>query len=185
MGTGRAKEIYENGGRDLAPQQIATLNEFIRQTQAFPRLGDPNSKVVEKLGMTAEQQEQLSALRKETSNWFRQDHADQTDKILAVLTPQQRAQLREEAFGPDWPDSCVRVVIEIGGAIGTLYVPGTGPVSRLHQGGRAARSWALMPPAAEQGAGDPGRGLGSRRKARRSSGKSCPRRSGRRWRSLS
>ncbi len=111
----------------FTPKQTEILNELARQTTAFRYFSDPESEVLAKLGMTQQQQDNLRSLRKEMDNRARQQREEQTDKTLAVLDPQQRAQLREEAFGSDWPDSYQQVIIEVGGDVGTIYVPGWHP----------------------------------------------------------
>ena len=127
-GSGNSEAIFESGWKKFfAPKQTETLNEFTRQTRAYPYLSHPNSQLVGELGMTEEQQGKLRLLGMEMGNWAREDREERIDKILAVLTPQQRARLREEAFGPDWPDSNPQLAIEVGGDVGKIYVPDLAP----------------------------------------------------------
>lgn len=119
----KKKDIQTAVEAILTPQQMATLIEITRHAEAFPRLSDPSSKVVEPVGLTLEQRDKLSLLRKVTGDWDRQNREELTEKVLAVLSPEQRAQLREETFGPDWPDPATLLAIDLGGEKGTIYLP--------------------------------------------------------------
>ncbi len=116
----RAEEI-------LTPTQIKKLNEYACQVWAFQNLHDSSSKILGELGVTAEQQDKLRTLWKEINDRARQDLQGQIDRLLAVLNLQQRAQLRDEAFGPDWADSNPQLAIEVGGDIEKIYLPGLSP----------------------------------------------------------
>jgi Spy/CpxP family protein refolding chaperone len=111
----------------LSPKQMEMLNEITCQTNAFQYLSGPHSRTLAKLAVTEEQQDKLRSLQSEMENQARRVRQEKSDKILAVLNPQQRAQFREEAFGPDGPSRYLQTTIEVAGDIGKIYVPALAP----------------------------------------------------------
>ena len=57
----------------LTPKQTETLNDFVRQTNAFDYLSNPNPRRIEKLRLTDEQQRKLSLFQEEENHWYRQE----------------------------------------------------------------------------------------------------------------
>lgn len=78
----------------LTPQQAETLKTISLSEAAFYRLRIPE--FAKKYDLTADQQSKLSAIGEEAGR--RTQLLNATDKALAVLTPEQRLQLREQVF---------------------------------------------------------------------------------------
>jgi beta-lactamase regulating signal transducer with metallopeptidase domain/Leucine-rich repeat (LRR) protein len=82
----------------LGPEQIAVLDGCIAAQFAFDRLMVPEYR--KNFDFTSEQSDRLLALDGESENRNKQKSEKTTEKLLAVLSPEQRFQLREVGLGP-------------------------------------------------------------------------------------
>ena len=92
------KNIQKQVEAILTPQQLQSLKELTLHNNAFNYLGSPN--IFEILSLTTEQKDNLRLIRNEANDRLAKRSEETTDALLAVLDPQQRAQLREAALGP-------------------------------------------------------------------------------------
>ena len=88
----------------LTPEQLTQLKDLTFRTLAFGSGIMSHPLVVGKLGLTAQQREELKQLtlklQQEKTRRLAQITRDKIDKILAVLRPQQLAELRERCVWP-------------------------------------------------------------------------------------
>ena len=84
----------------LTPEQLRTLKDLTFRTFAFGSGVMFEPEVLERLGVAKNQQDELRALelqlQKEKDRRLRSVTREKIEKMLAVLTPQQQSQLREE-----------------------------------------------------------------------------------------
>jgi Spy/CpxP family protein refolding chaperone len=82
----------------LTPQQRQTYKDLQLSVNTWCALVGPTEDA--KLDLTEAQSKQLRSLRDEYWGKMKHKFREDDDRILAVLTPQQRAKLREVAIGP-------------------------------------------------------------------------------------
>ncbi len=105
----------------LTPQQSQTLRRFALCNAAFSRLNGPD--LLRKFGLTKEQQSALLLIRKEAYDRMRRNSKETEDKMLAVLSPQQRTQLRAAVLGPLWPERYPEIAVHVAGETEPIWVP--------------------------------------------------------------
>ena len=82
----------------LTPQQVEALKKIDFQLRAPALLSD--SGVVEKLGLSARQQEKVRQVQDEMTQKMQQIQRETAGKYLGVLTPEQQAKLRHISETP-------------------------------------------------------------------------------------
>jgi autotransporter-associated beta strand protein len=117
------KAIRQQVAAVLTPQQTQALKELVFAGAAFARLQDP--KTQENLHLTKEQKDKLLVLQKEIGSFYASTAP--TDKALAILSPQQRLQLREAALGPLGPESNAYTAADVEGETKPVFVPALYP----------------------------------------------------------
>ena len=80
----------------LTPEQAQTLKELAFRQKAHLWFGHSR----ERLDLSTEQKDKLGLIQQEDSDRLARDSKETTDKVLAVLEPQQRVQFEEAALGP-------------------------------------------------------------------------------------
>lgn len=91
---GQQEELRKEIEKILMPAQAANLRDIHFRQYATGYLWSPQ--VVEKIGLTAEQKEQLTKLRQEYQEKQMQLMRELVEKQLNVLTPEQKEKLKEE-----------------------------------------------------------------------------------------
>ncbi|MBN2579802.1 MAG: hypothetical protein JXB10_12510 [Pirellulales bacterium] len=114
----------------LAPEQIWAIRELILARDAYFRLQD--LQVQKKLGLTAKQVGRLKEICGENENWYKESGKIK-DRALALLTPPQRARLREAALGPERPEHFMEEGVQIEGKSEPVFVPSSYPYPDLSQ----------------------------------------------------
>jgi beta-lactamase regulating signal transducer with metallopeptidase domain len=111
----------------LTPQQSQALQRFALCEKACERLAYLDPKHAKKLGLTKEQQLKLFSFRKEADDRTVKDSKENENKMLAVLSPEQRTRLRAAALGPLGPDSYAEYAMKIPGRAEPVWVPSLYP----------------------------------------------------------
>jgi beta-lactamase regulating signal transducer with metallopeptidase domain len=123
----REKNIQGLVEEVLGPEQMRALELIVLREWAFRSLRSPQ--LTEKLGTTDEQKEQIRAHGEESGRRLMRRHREETDEALGILTPQQRARLKEEVLGRESADSVTIVETDEG----TIQVPSTSPYPDLSE----------------------------------------------------
>jgi Zn-dependent protease with chaperone function len=103
---GQIKEIRKQAMEVLSPGQMELLKEQMFCELASRRLVDiPYSfhQGLDELKLAKEQNGAFQLLRKEANEWGLRFQHSVSEKTLSILTPEQKARLREEALGPFGP----------------------------------------------------------------------------------
>ncbi len=116
----KKKETRKQVEEVLNPKQTETLKELTFARKAVSRVFDPG--VLEDLGATAEQRVKLKAIVEQDGRRFQQDYQNRQDRAMAILSPQQRARLREESLGPEGLRAYAELTIKVEGEAQPLLV---------------------------------------------------------------
>ena len=103
----KIKEARKQAEEVFTPEQLELLKEEMFRELAYSRLTDTpfsRRKGLDEFNFTKYQNDAVHLLRKEANDWFHQYHRAIGDKTLSILTPEQKALLREEALGPLGPN---------------------------------------------------------------------------------
>ena len=111
----------------LTPRQSQMLQWFGLCEAAYGRLNELDPNLSKKLGLTKEQQLALSSVRKEANDRMHRYLKENQDKMLAVLSPEQRTRLRAAALGPLRPIGYAGNAMKIPGRAEPILIPSLFP----------------------------------------------------------
>ncbi len=96
----RAEESKKQIEQVLTPKQIEQIKDMEFRQRAASMLYMPQ--VLQQIGLTDEQKQQLQKIREETQIKMTQLQRESQDRTLGVLTPEQAKKLREQS-DKGWP----------------------------------------------------------------------------------
>ena len=111
----------------LTPRQSQMLQWFGLCEATYGRLNELDPNLSKELGLTKEQQLALLPIRKEANDWIGKNTKQSADKMLAVLSPEQRTRLRAAALGPLRPEHHTERAVNVAGQREPVWVPSLFP----------------------------------------------------------